>query len=275
MSSDATVPNQFNLDLFSNTALTPTDLAPVGLLRIPMKEPPVAREEEDEPEDRPSTATPTAPVALGFRLAGDRDLGHSWKQRALDNIAAIRLAAEIEREGRAPTADEQGQLIKFCAFSSTDLAQSVFRRAGAFREGWEEIGETLEGLVSSTELAGLARATQYAHYTPEYLVRALWQAVLGFGFIEGEVLEPGCGTGLFIALAPEELAATCHFTGVEADPTTARIARLLYPDTTIRAEDFIKARLPHRYDLVIGNPPYVAGEFMLAGSLSCLAVRPT
>jgi N12 class adenine-specific DNA methylase len=132
----------------------------------------------------------------------------------------------------------------------------VFRRAGAFHDGWQEIGETLEGLVSRAELAGLARATQYAHYTPEYLVRALWQAVLGFGFTEGEVLEPGCGTGLFIALAPKATTATCHFTGIEADPITTRIARLLYPDSTIRAEDFTKVRPPHYYDLVIGNPPF-------------------
>lgn len=255
MSSDATAPNQFNLDLFSNTALSPTDLAPVGLLRVPMKEPPVTQD-EDGPDDLTDAPAPSAPPALGFRLAGDRGLAHGWKHRALDNLAAITLAAEIEKEGRAATADEQTRLIKFCAFSSTDLAQSVFRRAGTFREGWEEVGETLEALVSPTELVGLARATQYAHYTPEYLVRALWQAVTGFGFTEGHILEPGCGTGLFIALAPEALAATCHFTGIEADPITAKIARLLYPDSTIRAEDFTKAKLPNRYDLVIGNPPF-------------------
>jgi hypothetical protein len=34
------------------------------------------------------------------------------------------------------------------------------------------------GLVSRAELAGLARATQlYAHFTPEFLVRAHWSAV--------------------------------------------------------------------------------------------------
>ena len=52
---------------------------------------------------------------------------------------------QIEKEGRGASPDEQAQLIKFCAFSSTDLAESVFRRAGVFREGWDEIGETLEG----------------------------------------------------------------------------------------------------------------------------------
>lgn len=255
MPSDDLVTSRFNLDLFGNTALTPADLAPVGLIRIPMKEAP-ATEPDASADDTDSAVRPAKPMGAAFRLNGDRDLAQGWKNRALDNIAAIRLAAEIEGQGRAATAEEQAQLIRFCAFSSTDLAQSVFRRAGAFREGWEDIGETLEGLVSRAELAGLARATQYAHFTPEYLVRALWSAVIGFGFAGGRVLEPGCGTGLFIALVPQAIAGACHFTGIEADPVTARIARLLYPDSTIRTEDFTKAKLTPGYDLVIGNPPF-------------------
>ena len=255
MASDALATSQFNLDLFGNTALTPADLAPVGLLRIPMKESPVAPEQDDSIHAPEGSAPADAALAV-FRLAGDRGLAQGWKHRALDNIAAIRLAAEIEGDGRGATPEEQAQLIKFCAFSSTDLAQSVFRRAGAFRKGWEDIGETLEGLVSPAELAGLARSTQYAHFTPEYLVRALWSATTGFGFAGGRVLEPGCGNGLFIALEPEAVAGACHFTGIEADPITAKIARLLYPGSTIRAEDFTKARLPHGYDLAIGNAPF-------------------
>jgi N12 class adenine-specific DNA methylase/adenine-specific DNA methylase len=255
MPSDDLVTSQFNLDLFGNTTLTPADLAPVGLIRIPMKEAPAA-ETDAGAGDTDSNAPPTNPIGSGFRLDGNRGLAQGWKNRALDNIAAIRLAAEIEGQGRAATAEEQAQLIKFCAFSSTDLAQSVFRRAGAFREGWEDIGASLEGLVSRAELAGLARATQYAHFTPEFLVRALWSAVTGFGFAGGWVLDPGCGTGLFIALEPEAVAGACNFTGIEADPVTARIARLLYPDSAIRTEDFTKAKLTPGFDLVIGNPPF-------------------
>ena len=179
-----------------------------------MKEAPAA-ETEAGAGHTDSNEPAAKPIGPGFRLDGDRGLAQGWKNRSLDNIAAIRLAAEIEGQGRAATPEEQAQLIKFCAFSSTDLAQSVFRRAGAFREGWEDIGATLEGLVSRAELAGLARETQYAHFTPEYLVRALWSAVTRFGFAGGRVLEPGCGTGLFIALEPAAIAVACHFTGVE------------------------------------------------------------
>jgi N12 class adenine-specific DNA methylase/adenine-specific DNA methylase len=256
---------QFSLDLFGSTALTPADLNPVGLIRIPMKEVPI--HDEDVPEDEMPAgqgahaalaASPaTGPRAANFRLTGDRGLAAGWKNRARDNLAAIRLVRAIEAAARPATPEEQATLIKFCAFSSTELAQSVFRRASeAFRPGWDEIGTDLETLVSGYERAGLMRATQYAHYTPEYLIRALWSAVERLGYEGGRILEPGCGTGLFLALAPETIAANSHFTGIEADPVTARITRLLFPESQIRQEDFTKAKLAGDFDLAIGNPPF-------------------
>src|SRR5271165_2047425 len=98
-------------------------------------------------------------------------------------------------------------------------------------------------------LANLKRATQYAHFTPEFMIRAIWRALRGIGFDGGRVLEPGCGTGLFFALAPEALEGKLALTGVEMDAVTARIAKLLYPNARIRHEDFTKARLPEVFDL--------------------------
>jgi SAM-dependent methyltransferase len=88
------------------------------------------------------------------------------------------------------------------------------------------------------------------------MIRAIWRALRRMGFDGGRVLEPGCGTGLFFALCPEALVGKLALTGVEMDPTTARIAKLLYPNALIRHEDFTKAKLPELYDLAIGNPPF-------------------
>jgi len=79
---------------------------------------------------------------------------------------------------------------------------------------------------------------------------------LRMGFQGGEILEPGCGTGMFFALMPPPIADQGDLTGIEADATAARIARLLFPDASIRHEDFTRARLPARFDLAIGNPPF-------------------
>ena len=165
--------------------------------------------------------------------------------------------ATIEAEARHARPDEQERLARFTAFGASDLADRMFRRAGdAFAPAWEDLGVELEGLVSRDDLANLKRATQYAHYTPEFMIRAIWRTLRRMGFDGGRVLEPGCGTGLFFALCPEALVGKLALTGVEMDPTTARIAKLLYPNALIRHEDFTKARLPELYDLAIGNPPF-------------------
>ena len=168
-----------------------------------------------------------------------------------------RLAQQIEEEARPATADEQERLARFTGFGATDLANSFFRRAGeGFRPGWEDLGNELERLVSPAELAALARSTQYAHFTPEFMVRAVWNAVSAMGFAGGTMLEPGCGTGLFLALMPEPAAAKTAVTAIEMDPSTARIAKLLYPEAWVRQEDFTKAKLGATFDLAIGNPPF-------------------
>ena len=129
-------------------------------------------------------------------------------------------------------------------------------RARASAPAGPTLGQELEQLVTPAELAALARSTQYAHYTPEPVIRAIWAALLQLGFSGGRVLEPGCGTGLFMALVPEVIAAATRFTGIEAEPISARIARLLFPDARIRQEDFTHTALPAGFELALGNPPY-------------------
>lgn len=51
-----------------------------------------------------------------FFLETDRGLARSWKQRARDNLDAIRLAAEIESADRPATREEQARLIRFTGF---------------------------------------------------------------------------------------------------------------------------------------------------------------
>ena len=68
-----------------------------------------------------------------YVLDGDRALARGWVARARDNIAAIRLSKEIEAAGRAPTREEQAQLLRFVGFGATELAQNCFPLPGATR----------------------------------------------------------------------------------------------------------------------------------------------
>ena len=64
------------------------------------------------------------------------------------------------------------------------------------------------------------------------------------------------GTGLFFALLPPALRGACRLTGIEVDPVTARIARLVHPEARVRCEDYTRSRLAGGFDLAIGNPPF-------------------
>lgn len=168
------------------------------------------------------------------------------------------MANEIERQGLPARPDQQARLIKFTGFGASDLANGIFRRPGddAFRKGWEELGGNLESAVAPGDYASLARCTQYAHFTPEFIVRAIWSGLIRMGFDGGRILDPGIGTGMFPALMPDALSEASHVTGVELDPVTARIVRLLLPRARIVCDDFARTDLPDHFDLAIGNPPF-------------------
>lgn len=217
---------------------------------------------ELEGEDGASPVPPATPAAMvlpkiDFHMVADRGLADTWKQRARDNALAIELLKEIEEADRNASSPEQIVLSRFIGFGAGELANNLFPSgSNSARPGWEEIGEAIHVSTTDIERAGLKRATQYAHFTPELIVHALWNKVLQMGFRGGSVLEPGCGTGLFIAARPERLEGRIAFTGIENDPITARIARRLYPNQWIRREDFTTVKLADGYDLAIGNPPF-------------------
>jgi len=250
--------NDFTLSLFDDTALSgwTHNVPPTGVDSCGANE----ADADDDHEDGDTAPSAPAPATRGsnFHLAGDRALARGWPARARDNIAAINLSKFLEQSGRAPTADEQAQLLRFIGFGASELAQNCFRRPGedAFRPEWQEIGAALEAAVTPEEYAALQRATQYAHYTPEPIIRGLWQAAERLGFCGGRVLEPGMGTGLFFAVLPVALRPACQLTGIEYDPVTARIARLVHPEAQVRCEDYARSRLTGHFDLVIGNPPF-------------------
>ncbi|RVD01309.1 class I SAM-dependent methyltransferase, partial [Mesorhizobium sp. M7A.F.Ca.ET.027.02.1.1] len=195
----------FTLDLFGNTALS----SGLGLGVTAFGSDFGAEDPVDERPSPPAAPVPQAkPVpqltrhgrvntatarGQSFFLEGDRGLARGRKQRARDNLAAIRLAAEIEAEDRPATTEEQARLVRFTGFGASDLANAVFRRPGetAFRDGWDEIGADLEDAVSRQDYASLARCTQYAHFTPEFIVRSMWSGLQRLGWRGGRVLEPG------------------------------------------------------------------------------------
>ncbi len=258
----------FTLDMFGSSALS----SGLGLGVTAFGGFDAVAANDDDPEPTPPSSAPALPVATAKRPAprrqggrsnfylddADRDLTATWKDRARINVAAILVAGAIEKQDRPATREEQQRLIRFTGFGASELANAIFRRPGEpdFRAGWSELGTSLQSAVSEADYASLARCTQYAHFTPEFIIRSIWAGLQRLGWRGGRVLEPGIGTGLFPALMPKALRDRSFFTGIELDPVTARIVRLLQPKARIINGDFARADLAPIYDLAIGNPPF-------------------
>jgi len=256
----------FTLDMFGSSAFS----SGLGLGVTAFAESPALKPEEDtlppvapakrSRSQQPAKRQPAEAPDRGsnFHLSGSRALAKGWKARARVNLEAIALAAAIAGEDRPATSEEQARLIRFTGFGASDLANAIFTRPGeeGFRKGWAELGEELQASVNEADYASLSRCTQYAHFTPEFIIRAIWKGLERLGWRGGRVLEPGIGTGLFPAMMPEAFHDASFVAGVELDPVTARIARLLQPVARIVEGDFARTDLPAHFDLAIGNPPF-------------------
>jgi N12 class adenine-specific DNA methylase len=166
------------------------------------------------------------------------------------NLAALRVLRTLHDRPRPATLDEQRVLARWAGWGATP---NVFdpRRSEFAAERAE-----LQELLTPTQYQAAARTTLNAHYTDAALAATIWGALVAHGFGEhgDRVLEPGCGSGTFLGLAP---AAAKSLVGVELDPTTAAIAAALYPHAQIRAESFADTRLAaNSFDLTIGNVPF-------------------
>ena len=121
------------------------------------------------------------------------------------------------------------------------------------------------GLVSE---GAEGKGILYEYYTPDLIVEKMWALALKHGFKGDKAVEPSCGTGAFMRLAPhtKHLAKTLQFEGYEISKYSYAIASILFPNATIKNEFFEQKfieknkSLGNKFkgdaDLVIGNPPY-------------------
>lgn len=211
------------------------------------------RDREASGESRGHGTSSTRLAGERFTLdASDEYAPSGAKSRFAANVAAIRVARTLQTEQRPATQSEQEVLA---AWSSWGAVADVFDDSKA---NWASEREELKSLLSEKEYDQARRTILNAHYTSPAITSAIWDGLQQLGFTEGRVLEPGCGSGNFMGVAPDRV----EMTGIELDPLTAAIAQGLYPDAEVRAESFSETRIrPGQFDAVIGNVPF--GETQL------------
>ncbi|MFE3139645.1 hypothetical protein [Streptomyces scopuliridis] len=197
-------------------------------------------------------------------------------QRAAANVEAIRVMKRLEREDRPATEKEKVTLARWSGWGSVPIMfaaepnerepryQQGGARYGKFTQDharWAEYRELrtmLSNELTPLEWRQASRGTLSMHYTPQPIAEAMWDGLKALGFERGDVLEAGSGSGTFFGVSPEG----ARLTGIELDPTTARIAQTLYPDANVLTENFAETDAhPGTFDASIGNVPFASVPF--------------
>ena len=250
------------------TPITPT--GEVGVTEEPAQEqeisprPQVQQREEEAPQgqaaippvphlprkkERLEAAAPLFAGGVNYRITDDALGAAPPSQRYANNVAAIRLLKRVEAENRAATPEEQEVLAKYVGWGG--LADCFDPKHSRYEE--------LKSLLSETEYAAARESTLTAFYTPPVVIHSIYAALGQMGFRQGNVLEPACGIGHFLGMLPESMAESKVY-GVELDDVSGRIARQLYPRSSISVRGYEKMDFPDNFfDAAVGNVPF--GQF--------------
>ncbi|MGP1434778.1 MAG: helicase-related protein, partial [Catonella sp.] len=175
-------------------------------------------------------------------------------ERLKNNIEAIKVLKEIGERHSYATKGEQDTLSRYVGFGGLS---DVFDEE---KEGqWKDAREFLKENLSPFEYEQARESTLTAFYTPNTVIKAIYDKLADMGFESGNILEPSMGTGRFIGNLPEEMNKSTFY-GVELDSISGKIAKLLYPNANIQIKGFEETKFSNNlFDVAIGNVPF--GEF--------------
>ena len=200
-------------------------------------------------KERLEAAAPLFAGGVNYRITDDALGAAPPSQRYANNVAAIRLLKQVEAENRPATPEEQEVLAKYVGWGG--LADCFDPRHNNY--------EGLRSLLTEEEYAAARESTLTAFYTPPVVIHSIYAALGQMGFRQGNVLEPACGIGHFLGMLPESMTESKVY-GVELDDVSGRIARQLYPRSSISVRGYEKMDFPDNFfDVAVGNVPF--GQF--------------
>ena len=175
------------------------------------------------------------------------------KTRYKWNVDAIKTLKQVEAEGRNATLQEKEILARYAGWGGISHAFD------GHNGNWQKEYADLKMLLTQEEYRAARATVTTAFYTPPEVAAVIHEALRGFGFNGGNVLEPSMGTGHFFGTLPEQLRGSRLF-GVEKDSISGRIAKLLYPQAKIQIKGFEETDFPDNFfDVAVGNVPF--GDF--------------
>ena len=207
----------------------------------------------EEPEEAHSTAAELR-NQRNFHIS-DEDaaaLGKGGEKGKINgNLDALETLKKIQTEGREiATPDEQKILAQYIDFGGL---VGMLERPYDFPEQTRRF----EKILTPEERQEIRETLPNTHYTSMQMVDWAWKAMQRLGFKGGRWMEPGMGIGNFVGRTPEKISQRSEIYGVERNPLTGSMAKLLYPDAKIQVKPFQQFTVPNNsFDAEIGNVPF-------------------
>lgn len=171
--------------------------------------------------------------------------------RLENNIKALEVLKRCESENRYATSEERRILGNYVGWGG--LADVFDETKGG---QWERSREIIKQYLSEEEYESAKESTLTSFYTSNGIIDGIYSALENMGFKGGNILEPSAGIGNFIGNLPKSLEPS-SFHAVEQDTLSGRIAKQLYPESTIEVSGFEDVKLQDdHYDIAIGNVPF-------------------
>lgn len=162
------------------------------------------------------------------------------------NIEAIETLKDVEDGQGKPTPEQQAKMSRYVGWGG--LAEALNEGKYNVRDNnwtkdrnWNDkylrYYEKLKSLLSKEEFDSAVRSTTTSHYTPSEVVESLWGITEKLGFKGGNISEPAMGIGNIIGMMPRSISENSSISGFEIDSLSGRMAKALYPDAKIKAEE--------------------------------------
>ena len=178
----------------------------------------------------------------------------SPSERLNQNLEAISMLNRVESGQRELDSTAQEVLARYVGWGGLS---EVFDES---KEGqWKEARAFLKENLSHAEYEAARESTLTSFYTPKTVIDGIYKTLSDMGFKQGNILEPSMGIGNFIGNIPNEMNKS-KFYGIELDPVSGRIGKLLYPESEVQIKGLEETSFSNNFfDAVIGNIPF--GEY--------------
>ena len=196
-------------------------------------------------------------------------MAYNKRQKLQDNIEAIRIAFQLDKEGRRATADEMAALRRYSGFGGLKFILNDVSRP----EKWTQSDQSFLPMVkelfdlmwvnSSDEkeygnlLRSVRNSVLSAFYTPQPVIDALSKSLEKAGVEVRTFLDPSSGRGSFVE-SFQSGRESLEVTAFEKDLLTGKVLKAIYPDADVHIAGYetIEEKFRNHFDVASSNIPF-------------------